>query len=550
MAESPQERAKRILAERKAKDPLQWFSPTPTQEQFLRRDIKDCYSLISSVNRGGKSTIACVDLAWTLRGIHPYRPNYKGLTIIQFTPSRLQAANVIGAKLFKKSELYLPNAPASIKNEPMIPAWEIEKLNEPNVAGMKVPYELIMKNGNRLLFSWSGVEGIAKRIAGLRLDAAYVDEDAGTVALFDEVYPRLLDAQSDSSRPGLGYFVWPCTNVNYNEAHESFVERADRGVAGHKVYVIGKNENPAIDLNKREALKDVLSADAARIRMEGDLTAGELVSVYGKQWQDERHILPYEYQITPSDNIWISYDPGVDHPMGMGAFAINKEMPLRLHACKMWNYRGETIERDANNLQEWLQGRKLTGFVYDTNLKNKDRGGGPSVLERFKELLAARGIVPMAGFWQSKKNHAPGIAMTRHYLDPNPDDRTVPTLLVLSKPTDANGTGMLRQQLLKYRGKESTKFTGAGGVVKKDDELVDLLRYLIMNRPSHNPDWACGGPMHISTQRVALLDATGTIPQVPVAMESSSAQRFNFSERRFITRRRDAARSSWSEASC
>jgi hypothetical protein len=477
-----------------ARDPLRHVSPTPTQEEFFRRPITDWASLLTSVSRGGKSTASCIDLAWTLRGIHPYRPNYKNITLMQFTPSRSQAANIIGKKLFKSSELILPNAPAGIAAEPMIPSWEIAKLNEPNVAGMKVPYELIMKNGNRLLFSWSGVDGIAKRIAGLRLDGAYVDEDAGTVQLFDELYTRLLDAQSDPARPGLGYFVWSNTNLNYNEAYESFVERTARGVAGHRVFTIGKHENPAISSERREALKDVLSDDAAQIRMEGGASGGSLVSIYHKQWGEARHILPSEYRISPLDNLWIGYDPGVDHPMGMLACAVNREYPIRINAVKAWNYRGETIERDADNLAAWLGGRKIAGFVYDTNLKNRDRGGGPSVLTRFKELLAARGIVPLAGFYQSKKNHAPGIALVRHYLDPNADDRTVPPLLMLTPPTTENGVGTLRRQILAYRGREATKFTGPQGVVKKDDELVDALRYLCMNRPAYNADWACGGP--------------------------------------------------------
>src|SRR6185369_1040653 len=232
------------------RDPLKYVVPSPTQEQFLRRDIADHYALIESVSRGGKSAVSCIDFAWMLRGIHPYRPNHRPITLLQLTPSRLQAANVIGAKLFKRSELLLPNAPPGVANLPMIPQWEIAKLNEPNVAGMKVPYEVIMKNGNRGLFSWSGVDGIQKRLAGLRLDGAYVDEDAGTQELFDELYLRLLDAQSDASRPGLGFFVWSNTNLNSNEAFQNFRERVARHVAGHKIFVIGKFENTAINSEK------------------------------------------------------------------------------------------------------------------------------------------------------------------------------------------------------------------------------------------------------------------------------------------------------------
>jgi hypothetical protein len=91
----------------------------------------------------------------------------------------------------------------------------------------------------------------------------------------------------------------------------------------------------------------------------------------------------------------------------------------------------------------------------------------------------------------------PGINMVRHYLDPDPYDVTAPALIRLD-PIDAdNGVGALRQQFLAYRGKESTKFTGEGGVVKKDDDLVDPMRYLCMHRVSYTEDGACGNETRI-----------------------------------------------------
>lgn len=544
----PVEAAKQELERRKRCDPLLWYAATPSQEKFLRRDVAvDApFSLVSSQNRGGKSMVACADLALTLRGIHPHKQNYTNLTIMQFTPTRGQAVDVIGKKLFDDSELKLPDgSPKEAYNKPMIPPWEIAELNRPLIAGMRVPVSCTLKNGNKLLFSWSGAADQDKRIAGRRLDAVYIDEEAGTPELFAEVAARLLDARSDKNRPGLGYFVWAYTNTRYNEAYENFMTRAEQGAPGHKTFVLMPGENPAVDTIQREMLAGLMTEDQANIRMRGGVDAGDLVSIYGKQWSDERHILPDPYQIRPEDNLWVCYDPGVDHPMGMGIGAINRDEPLRIRAVKCWNYRGETIERDANNLAEWLAGRKIAGFVYDTNLKNRDRGGGPSVLSRFKELLAARGIIPQAGFYQSKKNHAPGIALFRHYLDPNPDDRTVPPLLVLDPPTPENGVGGLRNQVLKYRGKEATKFTGTGGVVKKDDELIDAFRYLINQRPAYNPTWACGLLVNMSTQRVAQQYADDRIPtQKPIVMDRP---RYDFQNRVFLARRRDrATQGAWS----
>jgi hypothetical protein len=405
----------------------------------------------------------------------------------------------------------------------MIPSWEIEHLRRPMVAGMKVPKEVIMKNGNSAFFSWTGVEGQDKRIAGIKLDAAYIDEEAGNSRLFAEIATRLTDSLSQGD--GLGYYVWAYTNTNWNDAYEEFKQRQANGAPGHRTFLLMPGENPAISAAARRMVAGTMNADEAAIRMEGGTDAGSLVQIYGKQWQDERHVMKTAYEIQPEDNLWVGYDPGVEHPMGMLVGSINKQEPMALNFTQAWMYKGETIEKDVDNLVEYLRGRRITGFVYDTNLKNKDRGGGPSVLTRMKELMASRGIVPLAGFFQSKKNHAPGIALVRHYLDPS-DRRDCPPLMRLSKPTDTNGMGILRAQIIAYRGKEATKFTGPGGVVKKNDELclVGDTMILMADGSERRLDEMAVGDMvqtPIGPRRVTSAGMTGVKPVVELRWVNS-----------------------------
>lgn len=310
------------------------------------------------------------DLAMMLRGIHPYRQNYKNLTIAVFAPTRMQAANVIAHKLFDDSELLMPDhAPKEARNQPMIPAWEIDRLSRPMQAGMRVPKEVVLKNGNRALFSWTGADDQDAKIAGLKLDAAYIDEEAGTPRLFAEIASRLADALSDKNRPGLGYFIWAYTNTRYNDAYENFKQRSDEGVPGHKTFIILPGENPAVSAEARKLLAGTMDADQAKIRMEGGGDAGALVQIYHKQWGDARHMLDHEYVISPTDNLWVGYDPGVEHPMGMLVCAVNKDMPLRMTGVQAWSSRHETIEDDANKLQKFLRGRKIADFV--GNIRNQ-----------------------------------------------------------------------------------------------------------------------------------------------------------------------------------
>jgi hypothetical protein len=59
---------------------------------------------------------------------------------------------------------------------------------------------------------------------------------------------------------------------------------------------------------------------------------------------------------------------------------------------------------------------------------------------------------------------------------------------------DGPGCGLFVNQMKKYRGRPATNFTGPQGVVKKDDEAPDTLRYLI----SKLPYWTDRPPNHPS----------------------------------------------------
>jgi hypothetical protein len=98
------------------------------------------------------------------------------------------------------------------------------------------------------------------------------------------------------------------------------------------------------------------------------------------------------------------------------------------------------------------------------------------------------------GFIAADKRHKEGIDCVREYLDPNPYDRSIDPLIVLNPPTPQNQMGQVRAELISYRGKEGTQFTGIGGVVKKNDEFCDTLRYLARCLPAYSPALRCGYP--------------------------------------------------------
>ncbi len=482
----------RILEEQAALDPLSphfelgagHYRPSPNQMAFHRSNAY--YKLVLGGGRTGKTTGCLVDLSWAVRGIHPFKPWNGPFTSLLFAITRQQAAMVMSRKLLEACELpSLVTGPRGepmypdIGQKPLIPEWEIADLGTLKT-GFRSTYWIKLTNGCELWFSWSDIEDTWKRIQGPKIGYVYLDENAGNKALIIEARKRLQDSQ----KPGdwRGCLVWGAHGTENNDAFDDFKDLCERRHPDHELFRLNSNETGAVDAAATKRFASVLTKEEQAIHITAEGSAGDLVRVFGQQWNDD---LLRPREVAAEDNLWVSYDPGVDHPMGMLVDVIRKGSNT-VHCVQAWCRRGGTIADDVADLAAWLDGRTVAGFVYDTNLRNRDRGGGPTVLDQFKELCRQKGV-QVAGWWQSKKNHAPGINLMRQMM-------VTKNLLIAPDPGGSSGNGMaiLVSQLRKYRGRESTKFTGPGGVVKKDDELVDCLRYRVMVGAVWRPEWTCG----------------------------------------------------------
>jgi len=474
---------------RDAKDPLKHYEPGATQKRCLHSP--KMLRLISGGNRSGKTTHMCVEFAMAARKIHPTRSASKPVTYVMWAISREQIRDVLYQKLRVRSELEGPCV-----DQPMIPDHEVVKDHMVSGAGKPVCREIELKNGNRIMFAISGVEKSWKSVQGKGHVAGIgIDEQAGTQKLIDECMARLMDLNKQQYIDEFGgaWMLWSTSETIINDVWDSLKAIALDPTRNQdaEYFQIEMSENKAVSVDARNRVGQFMSEEARKIRIEGTGNARAATLVYGKQFSDERHVLKSDHVPTEMANLWAAYDPGVDHPMGLGIFCIEPANPMQVIGVKFWNYRGETIQHDVKNMAEWLKGRRLAGFVYDTNLKNKDRGCGPSVLEQMKDLMDKAGIAPVGGYWQSRKQVRAGISLVRYYLDPVPDNRSTTPLLVFNG-SDASGGKIARWQFLKYAGHEERQFTGPGAIIKKDDELVDLTRYLVMQRPSWNKDLQCG----------------------------------------------------------
>jgi len=479
----------KLKAERDAQDPLNTYVPGESQHRCLTS--KKMLRLLSGGNRSGKTTHNCVEFALAARRKHPTRTANMPVTYVMWAISREQIRDVLYQKLRVRSELKGPNS-----DKPMIPDHEVVKDHMVNGAGKPVCREIELKNGNRIMFAISGIERSWQSIQGKgHIAGIGIDEQAGTRKLIDECMARLMELNNDDNIAQFGgaWMLWSTSETIINDSWDELKSIAMDPERNQDAdyFQIAAIENIAVSASARNRVAQFMSPEARKIRIDGTGNARSATLVYGKQWSDSRHMLASDHVPSENANLWVGYDPGVGHETGMIVGCIEPRHPMQIIIVKVWSRAGLTVAQDTKDLANYLAGRKLTGFVYDRNFDNRNNGGGLTALQQMKECMFEAGLTPVGGFWVARKKVHDGISTVRHYLDPAPDNRSTEPLLTIN-PSEGSGGKLLRWQFLKYAGHEEKQFTGAGAIIKKDDDALDAVRYLIMQRPSWSPAWKCG----------------------------------------------------------
>lgn len=460
------------------------YKPSKTQKRF--HDSTTLNRLVTAGGRGGKTTSCLIEVSQLLLGVHPTKPWYGPITVVCLCLSRQQASMTVQKKLFEASEI-----PGPCRDKPMLPVSEIAEYGSVK-HGFRFYYDATLRNGSKIHFAWADDEATWKRIQGMQADIVYIDENAGSERLIIELRKRLMDAQSDPLRPGAGMLIWGATGTIVNPTFEKFREMCLAQFPDHESFVIPPGETGVISKQAIDRLSATLTKEQREIHIDGTKTSADLVRIYGKQWDDRRHVLATDYVPELMDNLILGYDPGVTHATGMVIFALRRQEPKRLYTVKCWQHELQPLAYDIECLASWLLGRKLRMVVYDPATAKRVKHA-KSLLQTLMEDFAKVKLTPYDNNYQRGDNrHEPGIATVREYLDPDHYNKNLPARLVLNPSVDS-GCPMLRQQFLMYRGKESTKFTGQGGVVKKDDDLLDPARYVCRQYPEWSERFPCGG---------------------------------------------------------
>lgn len=511
MAKLGKKEALALLEARREIDPLRRFLSdlcTPRQREIMQSNT--LYVLVTTANQGGKTTGAVAECAALLRGIHPYKPWFGPVSILVMVPSRAQAAGIWGKRLLQASDLRRTvttgaGETVDLSKLPFIPASEIA-LNvrgQPQIVWAyspqgKYPGYVKFKNGSELRIGLSGDPKSWQRVQGFPYDAIFRDEAVGNEDLNDELLARLLVAQTavrEGSRPWGGLIRWVATETLVSPEFTAFRKRCDANEPDHATFWMDPNENPAVSAAVRNSMRTAMSSEAAAIRLDGLQGATDNILIYRGQWNSHRHILAEDYEPGPLDNLWISFDPGWDHPYGILCCCISPEAPMQIKVVRFYNATHQTLDQCVTRMQEWLDGRILEGLICDPATKRTDYNRGESYAVQLENTLEKCRIRIVRGLQFGRNVYEDTIPLVQRYLDPDPGNPSAVPMLVVN-PTSP-GCGAFVDQMMSYRKKVGSMDAKRHySVYAKNNEGPDTVRYLI----SRQPGWCTREPNIARTQ--------------------------------------------------
>jgi len=479
--QSAKERAREILETRKSRDPLAHYQPGITQRNCLMSMAM--VRLLQGGNRSGKTAHMCVEISLAARKKHPTRTVEKPVTYIVFAISRSQISDLHG-KMRVKSDLKGP-----CSEYPMIPDHEVKKEHFAPGVGKPVCREIEMKNGNRILYALSGQDASWEMIQGKgRIAGIALDEQAGTQDLIDECMARLTELNNPEQIAEFGgaWFFWSTSETMVNPAWDLMKKRAQQSEQTDAAFFqIKSEENPAVSMEARARTAQFMSDEAVAIRHRGDVGAIDSYYIFRKQWDRDRHVLAEPYEPEPGDNIWMTYDPGWDHPWALLFAILRQDNPNQIRIVQACTGRKQTLDHVANEAARWLNGRSLEAIVCDPAAKKTEHSRGEMLSVQFENLLRQMKVESHRGMIFGRNRYEDTLPNMQRYLDPNPEDKTVTPWLVVDPPTATNGTALVIEQIASYRQNDKSNGERKGhNIWKHNDEFVDTPRYLCSRMPA------------------------------------------------------------------
>jgi hypothetical protein len=464
---------------------LKLYEPLPIINTFhaCRRDER----LLRGSNRAGKTLGAAVEFARAVTGADPFGkyPAANGRAFV-VGQNQEQLAGVIFRKLFRPgafkiirdlaTNLWRAFRPKEDRGReadarpapPLIPArlvkefsWEDKK--------RQVPRKATLHNGWEITFFSSGGEPPN----GQDIDLFWIDEEIESEAWYSELVARLLDRK--------GKFFWSATPQVASESLYALHERAEAEDDLVAEFLCLLTDNFHIDDAEKEKLYRRLSPEERRVRYHGEYAASgfrvypefDFTKVHAHGSDDEG------WQPPPDWARFKATDPGRQvcavlflavPPPELGAFAVVYD-ELYLKGCDADRYGREVAGKSVHVVWDAM-------LIDNHAARVHEMGSGLTVEQQYTQALHRHGVEGRDGtyFLPGADDPKAGIEAVRNWLRIRPDGSAYLRVAKGRCP-------QLRWEVQRYHYKRNARKEVTDEVEKRNDHLMDCLRYLAMYAP-------------------------------------------------------------------
>lgn len=317
---------------------------------------------------------------------------------------------------------------------------------------------LYFQNGSKFFFMTYEQE--VRKMGGASIDRVHFDEEP-PLAVFNECRLRVMAHGGDlvfTMTPVFG-LTWTFDQLwkqRGQQTAKDVYEAPDLGVV-----TVDMADNPTLGQKEIELALAGMSAEEKAARKEGKFVALHGL-IYG-DFKKDRHVTP-ERPIPENVNVVVGIDPGLRNFAGVvWAYLTPDDTMVVFHEGYYHGMTAREVCEEIHKANEAL-GVHPIYYVIDPAARNKEHQTGRSTQMEY----ADNGIVTIAG----QNSVSAGINRVRERFQ---TDRLY---------LQANCPHLI-DELQKYRWKQPPR-TGEDGreaPVKKDDHLMDALRYAVMSRP-------------------------------------------------------------------
>lgn len=313
-------------------------------------------------------------------------------------------------------------------------------------------------NGSKFFFMTYEQE--VRKMGGASIDRVHFDEEP-PLAVFNECRLRVMARSGDlvfTMTPVFG-LTWTFDALWKNRG-DQIAKDVFRG-KDIEVVTVDMDDNPALSPKDIEIALQGMSEEERAARKEGRFVALHGL-IYG-DFKRETHVVP-ERPIPENVNVVVGIDPGMRHAAAVAwVYLTPDDTMVAFHEGYFHDMTAKQVCEEIHKTNAALGIHPLY-YVIDPAARNKEHQTGRSTQMEY----ADNGIVTIAG----QNSVTAGINRVRERFQ---TDRLF---------VQANCTHLI-DELQKYRWKQPPRSgeETREAPVKKDDHLMDALRYAVMSRP-------------------------------------------------------------------